>query len=259
MSHAYRVNDLVEIEGTVHIGKILKTGISNKVMISDGYSRSSGLMPFGSGNKPIYRVGFCPIHHEDDEEGDYEWVDWFHERDLTVINLLDHLAFALRRADLLNYVKGDATRPQSEDENFKFIVHVCNNIGAWGAGFVMALSRRWPEPEAFYREWHRSGEGSFGPFGLGQIQPVEVDTDLFVVNMIAQHGIGSSSGPAIRYPALKNCLQKVAAHAKITKASVHMPRIGTGLAGGSWEHVEDIIQETLVLGGVKTTVYDFDG
>lgn len=160
MGHAYRVGDLVEIEGTVHIGKILKLGISNEVMISDGYSRNPGLMPFGSGNKPIYRVGFCPIHHEDDEEGDYEWVDWFHERDLTVINLLDHLAFTLERADLLNYVKGDATSPQGDGT--KAIVHVCNNIGAWGAGFVMAISRRWPEPEAAYREWYFAGMESSG-------------------------------------------------------------------------------------------------
>jgi len=262
MSHAYRVGDLVEIEGTVHVGKILKRGIANKVMISDGYSRNPGLMPFGSGNKPIYRVGFCPIHREDDEEGDYEWVDWFHERDLTVINLLDHLALSLERADLLNFVKGDATRPQGDGP--KLIVHVCNNIGAWGAGFVMAISRRWPEPEAAYRGWY--GVRDTHPetrFGLGSIQHVKVEDDLYVVNMVAQHSIRgrdtSSHGPPLRYPALRQCLQKVVQLAQTQQASVHMPRIGCGLAGGMWEHVQDIIEETLVLGGVKTTVYDFTG
>jgi O-acetyl-ADP-ribose deacetylase (regulator of RNase III) len=258
MSHAYRVGDLAEIEGTVHVGKILKLGIANEVMISDGYSRNPGLMPFGSGNKPIYRVGFCPFHREDDEEDDYEWVDWFHERDLTVINLLDHLALSLERADLLNFVKGDATRPQGDGP--KLIVHVCNNIGAWGAGFVVAISRRWPEPEAFYREWYRNKDGGFG---MGRIQSVLVDDDLYVVNMIAQHSIrgrdGASSGPPLRYPALRQCLQKVVQLAQTHQASVHMPRIGCGLAGGMWEHVQDIIEETLVLGGVKVTVYDFDG
>ena len=38
------------------------------------------------------------------------------------------------------------------------IVHVCNDIGAWGKGFVMAISNRWPEPESRYRKWHREKE-----------------------------------------------------------------------------------------------------
>jgi len=30
-------------------------------------------------------------------------------------------------------------------------MHVCNGQGHWGAGFVMALSRRFKAPEAAYR------------------------------------------------------------------------------------------------------------
>lgn len=39
-------------------------------------------------------------------------------------------------------------------------------------------------------------------------------------------------------------------------ASVHMPRIGCGLAGGSWGKVEPIIQEELCDKGVQVFVYD---
>jgi hypothetical protein len=35
-----------------------------------------------------------------------------------------------------------------------------------------------------------------------------------------------------------------------------MPRIGTGLAGGSWPVVEEIIGETLTQAGIRVTVYD---
>jgi hypothetical protein len=33
----------------------------------------------------------------------------------------------------------------------KLICHICNDLGGWGKGFVLALSRRWegPEPRAF--------------------------------------------------------------------------------------------------------------
>jgi hypothetical protein len=39
-------------------------------------------------------------------------------------------------------------------------------------------------------------------------------------------------------------------------ATVHMPRIGTGLARGNWEVIESIINRTLTLRDVDVTVYD---
>jgi O-acetyl-ADP-ribose deacetylase (regulator of RNase III) len=83
-------------------------------------------------------------------------------------------------------VKGDATAPQAEGN--KIIVHVCNDLGGWGKGFVVAISRRWPEPERQYRQWHR-GRASHD-FGLGAVQLVAVQPDLWVANMVAQHGCG---------------------------------------------------------------------
>jgi O-acetyl-ADP-ribose deacetylase (regulator of RNase III) len=45
----------------------------------------------------------------------------------------------------INYIKGDATAPISKGE--KIICHICNDIGGWGKGFVLAISKRWKEPE----------------------------------------------------------------------------------------------------------------
>ena len=39
-------------------------------------------------------------------------------------------------------------------------------------------------------------------------------------------------------------------------ASVHMPRIGTGQAGGSWSIIEDLVDNELCAHGVPVTVYD---
>lgn len=69
----------------------------------------------------------------------------------------------------IEYRTGDATAPVGTGP--KIIVHVCNDIGAWGRGFVMAISKRWSEPERRYRAWHR-GEGQ-QPFALGEVQFVE--------------------------------------------------------------------------------------
>ncbi|HJZ91138.1 MAG TPA: hypothetical protein VKE40_09715 [Gemmataceae bacterium] len=46
----------------------------------------------------------------------------------------------------ITYQNGDATQPQAL--GVKMICHACNDIGARGKGFVLALSRRWEQPEA---------------------------------------------------------------------------------------------------------------
>ena len=153
----------------------------------------------------------------------------------------------------IHYLQGDATYPIGDGP--KVIVHVCNDIGAWGAGFVVALSKRWSQPEAQYRAWKRSKMN----FQLGYVQPVRVEEDVVVLNMIGQHGIRSIANLIpLRYDALRTCLEKVAKYCKNQNASIHMPRIGCGLAGGRWEKVEEIINETLLAEGLEVYVYDFE-
>lgn len=152
----------------------------------------------------------------------------------------------------IDYRTGDATQPIGSDP--KIIAHVCNDIGGWGRGFVMALSNRWPEPERKYREWY--AERRSNDFGLGAVQLVTVDNGLWVANMIGQRDVRRVDGvPPIRYDALAECLGRLAEHAVERTASVHMPRIGAGLAGGDWERIEGIILEQL-LPHVSVTVYD---
>lgn len=156
----------------------------------------------------------------------------------------------------IRYVRGDATAPQGK--GVKVIAHVCNDLGGWGKGFVLALSRRWPEPEAAFRHWHR--ERAKNDFGLGAVQMVQVEPYVRVANMVGQRGIrtGRSTGPPVRYGAIDSALAALAGHALALGASVHMPRIGCGLAGGRWELVEPLVTARLVDQGVPVTVYDHD-
>jgi hypothetical protein len=160
-----------------------------------------------------------------------------------------------------------------------------------GAGFVLALSKRYPELEAAYRQWYNSGinhllfldEQRREPFEMGYTQFVPVAFDfstssgstatssrLWVANMLAQHGVASGfkrSGsnrqpPPIRYPKLQQCLAQVAEFAQVLSAtargsvSVQMPRIGAGLAGGDWNIIASIIEQELVGRGIAVTVLD---
>lgn len=117
------------------------------------------------------------------------------------------------------------------------------------------MSKRWREPEAAYRSWARTGIFAGTEFLLGNVQFVEVETDLVVANMIAQCGYARGGTPPIRYDALRICLLGVFERAATTGASVHMPRIGTGLAAGRWEQIEPLLVETNPQ-GVPTFVYD---
>lgn len=129
----------------------------------------------------------------------------------------------------IQYIKGDATSPQAK--GVKIIAHICNDIGGWGKGFVLAISKRWKEPEVAYRAWHRNQ--SKNDFQLGNIEVVQVEKYIYVANMIGQRGTKTGSkGVPIRYDAVEKCLAQLMVEAKKIDASVHMPRIGCGLAGG---------------------------
>jgi O-acetyl-ADP-ribose deacetylase (regulator of RNase III) len=153
----------------------------------------------------------------------------------------------------IDYVRGDATVPSVK--GVRVIAHVCNDIGGWGKGFVLAVSRRWPEPEKEYRAWHR--DRAANDFGLGAVQFVQVERYVWVANMIGQRGIRTGSkGVPVRYDAIDTALGLLAERAAELGASVHMPRIGCGLAGGKWSRVEPLVTERLVRRGIAVTVYD---
>ena len=153
----------------------------------------------------------------------------------------------------IEYVVGDAIAPKGAGS--RVVAHVCNDAGGWGKGFVVALSRRWPEPEASYRSWYRAR--ATNDFALGAVQIVPVGDDVFVANMIGQRGYRPSpADPPVRYAAIETALATLSEKAKELGASVHMPRIGCGLAGGRWEVIEPLIVEHLVGRGVPVTVYD---
>lgn len=131
----------------------------------------------------------------------------------------------------ITYVRGDAAAPPGEGT--RVIAQVCNDAGGWGRGSVSALSRRRPEPEADCRARCRDRAGN--DFGLGAVRLVRVEPSLWVANMIGQHGIRRTTTrkAPVRYEAIDTALGRLADRAAGLGTSVHMPRIGCGLAGGS--------------------------
>ena len=75
--------------------------------------------------------------------------------------------------------------------------------------------------------------------------------------MIAQKGFSSIFNPVpLRYEALRDCLKQLSNSIRENEVSVHMPRIGCGIAKEKWEKVEPIIKETLCENDIQVYVYD---
>jgi len=154
---------------------------------------------------------------------------------------------------LLTMLKGDATEPRGAGK--KIIAHIVNDATAnWGGGgFAAALRRKWPNVQSDFQK--QVGERQHS-VRLGATYYTAIGRDTGVFHMVAQHGYGPSAKPRIRYAALEVCLDALADLAVRNAAAVHMPRIGTGQAGGTWEIIRDLIVETLCARGLQVTIYD---
>lgn len=155
---------------------------------------------------------------------------------------------------MIHYLIGDATDPiQFANPAHRYIVHCVNDFGQWGSGFVLALDKISSEPHRQYRAWKDSQE--FGDdLPLGAVQYVNLSEDLTVVNLVGQHGTVRNWKHPVRYDAVYNGLLALANTARILGGSIHMPRMGCGLAGGSWAVIEGIVNETCP--DIDVFVYD---
>jgi len=107
-----------------------------------------------------------------------------------------------------------------------------------------------------------------GEYNLGSVAIVPVAPELCVANLIGQSGIGNHGHiPPIRYEAIRKGFQRIIKYETERgrdgegpeNTSIHMPRLGCGLAGGDWALIEPLIEATFIEAGMDVTVYDFPG
>ena len=168
----------------------------------------------------------------------------------------------------MKYTSGDLFEaiPKLRGDGTVFIVHVCNDQGRMGSGFVVPLEQAHPNAKRAYQEWPRGQSDaeirdsvctvtSTGPSQLGQTQFVqvldqrEVDGEqhprVVVVNMIAQTLGGERP---LYYNHLVRCMTSVASLAgkpalNGNKLSIVCPMFGGGLAGGDWRFIHRLIED----------------
>lgn len=168
-----------------------------------------------------------------------------------VLGLLMDCDEAPAKRNMLKIVAGNALSPRGGGP--QIIAHVVNDRSlTWGGGFAKQVAIHYSEAQLDFRQWcHVPGHHKLGKTHFyGDPKHVEI------ASMVAQQGFGASETPRIRYPALETCLAAVRARARAHGASVHIPRIGCGQAGGKWEVVQELIESEMVDHDVAVTVYD---
>ena len=154
--------------------------------------------------------------------------------------------------DALDFLHGNVLAPTGAGT--KVVCQLVNDQArVWGGGVARAAARQYPSAQQQFSQW-------FLPMPkherLGKVHFANVGIDTVIASLVAQEGYGASSSPRIRYAPLERCFSAVAQFALDHGASVHLPRIGAGQSGGSWDTVEEIIRDTLVAQGIRVTVYD---
>jgi hypothetical protein len=147
-----------------------------------------------------------------------------------------------------------------------FVPHVCNNIDLFGAGFAAQVATKYPIVKENY---HLLGK-NFLKINLGYSQIVKVyENDkykhkLYFVNMIGQNGIKSNSNiRPLNYLALVRSMNSLSQHIhnntgflnKSEKIEIHCPKFGSGLAGGDWDFITNLIED--IWGKFFVTVYNY--
>ena len=149
-------------------------------------------------------------------------------------------------------IKGDATNPRGTGN--KILAFVVNDkTPRWGAGFALEVRKKWPFVQVDFINWT---DKHYKDFSLGNLHLFPIDHNLTVAELICQHGYGDSNKPRIRYNSLKQCLDNISEIALKKRASVHMPRIGSGQARGYWPTIIEMIEESLCQRGIDVTIYE---
>jgi hypothetical protein len=191
----------------------------------------------------------------------------------------------------IQYVEGDMFGPLLANKEPGSIVvpHVCNDRGAWGAGFVVPLGRTFPKAKQEYIDWSKavaifSGErdepSELVTFSLGETQIVEVQeglgTRLHVMGGFGnEHEVPTNPQPSIHvcnmiaqtlggvrplfYNHLARCLDTVAKFALKHNSRIMAPMFGSALAGGNWNIIEKLIEDCWLRKGLSATIYYLPG
>ena len=128
------------------------------------------------------------------------------------------------------------------------IVHQVNAQGQMGSGVAAAIKKKWPQVFEDYQRvvGHPYTQPNSGADLMGRVIVTEIDERLAVCSLVGQQFFGNRPGWRFTsYDALDVGFKVINNLARKNKLSVHIPLIGCGLGGASWDIVSAIIESNV--------------
>ena len=135
---------------------------------------------------------------------------------------------------MITYNIGDVIESPHE-----LIFHGCNAQKKMGKGIAKRIREKYPYAYQRYMEDQIIlGTNVYAFIG---------DEDRFICNMIIQQYYGNTPGHCyVSYDAIRTCFKHLNDFCEeVGIKSVAGPKIGTGLGGGDWSKIEEIIKSTM--------------
>jgi O-acetyl-ADP-ribose deacetylase (regulator of RNase III) len=170
----------------------------------------------------------------------------------------------------MNYqeIEGDLIK-LAKEAKFNVIVHGCNCFSTMGAGIAPQMANAFGCDKFEMERWGPTIEklgcidyetvvlGEKTIWSLSDYKNNRNEPELTVVNAYTQYKYGSNHKDGIAnpfdYEAFTICMRKMN---HIFKGEhIGMPKIGSGLAGGDWNRIKDIIQAELKDMQVSVIIY----
>lgn len=171
----------------------------------------------------------------------------------------------------ITYRHADATQAPE-----RLLLHGSNAQGVMGSGIAAAIRAKWPTTyRVYHRVWQDFRDQGAEHLPLGEVIWTVERRDgtneasinhwrfltqpgtIIIANCVSQKDYGRDPNRVyVDYDAVALCLQKVNALAILNNIpAIAMPRIGCGLAHGSWDQIEPLIQQFITVS--DAVVYDW--
>jgi hypothetical protein len=140
------------------------------------------------------------------------------------------------------------TEIEQFSDNYNVVVpHVCNNHGVFGGGFTAGIVKHYPVVQQNYELLGKKCVLGYTQFIVAKHNKNN-DKKIIFCNMIAQNGTISKNNPKpINYYALCLCMKSVSDYIStsldILETQIHAPKFGSGLAGGNWNLISELIED----------------
>lgn len=130
------------------------------------------------------------------------------------------------------------------------VPHVCNNANIFDGGFAAHVNQHYPSVKTNFNLLGKAAKLGHTQFVTTHKHP-EYGYEIIFANMISQNNIRTKKQQRpLNYIALAYCMNQVRSYAhnyvknnEQVRIELHCPKFGSGLAGGDWKFIADMIDD----------------